>query len=219
MVKIAPSLLAADLSRLGDAVRQIEVAGVEYLHLDIMDGHFVPNITYGPGMVRALRPLSNLLFDAHLMIQNPDAFIPAFADAGADIITVHVETTPHLHRTLQFIREKGAKPAVALNPATPLETVNFVLDQVEMVLIMTVNPGFGGQAFLPFVVEKIRQLKCLIDNRGLKVDIQVDGGITPATAPLAVKAGAKVLVAGSAIFGFPDVKKAVEDLRSSSTLS
>jgi len=219
LVKIAPSLLAADLSRLGDAVRQIEVAGVEYLHLDIMDGHFVPNITYGPGMVRALRPLSNLLFDAHLMIQNPDAFIPAFADAGADIITVHVETTPHLHRTLQFIREKGAKPAVALNPATPLETVNFVLDQVEMVLIMTVNPGFGGQAFLPFVVEKIRQLKCLIDNRGLKVDIQVDGGITPATAPLAVKAGAKVLVAGSAIFGFPDVKKAVEDLRSSSTLS
>ena len=219
MVIIVPSLLAADLSRLGDAVRQIEEAGVEYLHLDIMDGHFVPNITYGPGMVKALRPLSNLLFDAHLMIQNPDAFIPAFADAGADIITVHVETTPHLHRTLQFIRERGVKPAVALNPATPLETVNFVLDQVEMVLLMTVNPGFGGQAFLPFVVEKIRQLKCLIDNKGLKVDIQVDGGITPATAPLTVKAGANILVAGSAIFGFPDVKKAVEDLRSSSTPS
>ncbi|MEW6662659.1 MAG: ribulose-phosphate 3-epimerase [Bacillota bacterium] len=215
MIKIAPSLLAADFSRLGDAVRQIEEAGVEYLHLDIMDGHFVPNITYGPGMVKALRPLSNLVFDAHLMIQNPDAFIPAFADAGADIISVHVETTPHLHRTLQSIRERGVKPAVALNPATPLESVYYVLDQVEMVLLMTVNPGFGGQAFLSFVVDKICRLKELIESKGLEVDIQVDGGITPATAPLTVSAGAKILVAGSAIFGFPDVKKAVEDLRNS----
>jgi ribulose-phosphate 3-epimerase len=215
LVKIAPSLLAADFSRLGDAVRQIEDAGVEYLHFDIMDGHFVPNITYGPGVVKALRPLSNLIFDAHLMILNPDAFIPAFADAGADIINVHVETTPHLHRTLQLIREKGAKPAVTLNPATPLETVSYVLEQVEMVLLMSVNPGFGGQAFLPFVVEKISRLKGMIEKKGLNVNIQVDGGINPLTAPLVVKAGADIIVAGSSIFGFADVKKAVADLRRS----
>lgn len=213
MIKIAPSLLSADFSRLGDAVRQIEEAGAEYLHLDIMDGHFVPNISYGPGVVKALRPLSKLVFDAHLMIKNPEAFIPAFAEAGADIISVHAETAPHLHRILQSIRECGVKPAVALNPATPLEMVYYVLDHVEMVLLMTVNPGFGGQTFLSFVVNKISQLKEMIDNRGLNVEIQVDGGITPLTAPLAIKAGARILVAGSAIFGAPDVKKAVADLR------
>ncbi|WP_277998261.1 ribulose-phosphate 3-epimerase [Zhaonella formicivorans] len=215
MIRLAPSLLAADFSSLGTEVSKAEQAGVELLHLDIMDGHFVPNITFGPDLVKVLRSKSKLLFDVHLMIAEPDRYIPAFARAGADFISVHVETCLHLHRTLQNIREQGVKAAVALNPATPLSTIEYVLSEVEMVLLMTVNPGFGGQQFIKAVLPKIAELRKIIDSKGLSVDIEVDGGINAETAPLAVQAGANILVAGSAIFGQPDVSLAAKTLRDS----
>lgn len=199
-ILIAPSLLSADFTRLGDEVRAMTVAGADYLHLDIMDGHFVPNITIGPAVVKALRPLSRLPFDVHLMISPVDPFIPAFAEAGADILTVHPEAGPHLHRTIQLIKSFGKKAGVSLNPSTPVEAVDYVLNDVDLVLVMTVNPGFGGQSFIETQLPKIEALRKRIDASGKAIDLEVDGGITPTTARQAVAVGADVLVAGTASF-------------------
>lgn len=213
MVKLAPSILSADFSRLGDQVKLVEESGVEYLHIDVMDGHFVPNITIGPLIVEALRPHSKLVFDVHLMIENPDRYIADFVKAGADIISVHAETCPHLHRSIQNIKASGAKAAVALNPATPLHNLEYVLQSLEMVLLMTVNPGFGGQKFIPEVLPKISALADMVKRTGKNIDIQVDGGVTPQNAAEVVRAGANILVAGSAIFAAPDIPAAVKALR------
>jgi ribulose-phosphate 3-epimerase len=200
LVKIAPSILAADFAELGVAVRAAEAAGGDYIHVDVMDGHFVPNITIGPPVVAALRKTTKLPLDVHLMIEAPDRFLADFAKAGADIITVHVETCPHLHRTIQAIRDLGAKPGVTLNPATSLETVREILAYVDQVLVMTVNPGFGGQSYIPTMTDKIARLAAMIAATGREVDIEVDGGIDPTTAPIVVRAGAAVLVAGTNVF-------------------
>ena len=199
-VRIAPSILSADFARLGEEVRAITEAGADYIHVDVMDGHFVPNLTIGPAVVAALRPHSDLPFDVHLMIAPVDAYVPAFAEAGADIITVHPEAGPHLHRTLQLIRSLGKRPGVALNPATPIEAVRTVLGEVDLVLVMSVDPGFGGQGFIASQLDKIRALRGLIDGAGRAIDLEVDGGINPETAAAAVAAGADVLVAGTATF-------------------
>ena len=213
MVKIAPSILSADFSCLGDQVRSVERAGVEYLHIDVMDGHFVPNITIGPLVVEALRPKSKLVFDVHLMIERPDEYVEDFVKAGADIISIHAEACPHLHRSIQNIKAHGVKAAVALNPATPLSAIEYVLENLDMVLLMTVNPGFGGQKFIPEVLPKISDLRSWIKKLGLHTEIQVDGGVTPELAGTIAKAGATVLVAGSAIFHAPDIAAAVKALR------
>jgi ribulose-phosphate 3-epimerase len=199
-IRIAPSLLAADFTRLGEEVRAMTSAGADYLHIDVMDGHFVPNITIGPVIVKALRAHSALPFDVHLMISPVDPYIAAFADAGADILTVHPEAGPHLHRTIQLIKSLGKKAGVSLNPATPLEAVDHVLSDVDLVLVMTVNPGFGGQSFIASQLPKIRALRERIDRSGRTIDLEVDGGITATTARDAVSAGADVLVAGTASF-------------------
>jgi len=212
-VLIAPSILSADFGRLADEVRAVEQAGADYIHVDVMDGRFVPNITLGPVLVEAVRRATRLPLDVHLMIVEPEKYVEAFAAAGANLISVHVETSPHLHRTLHQIRQAGARPAAVLNPATPVELVGDVLDDLDMVLVMSVNPGFGGQRFIPRALDKIRRLRQLLNSRGLKVDIEVDGGIDPDTAPKAIEAGANVLVAGTAVFHAKDYRAAIAALR------
>ena len=213
MIKLAPSILSADFARLLEDVKKVEKAGCEYLHIDVMDGHFVPNITLGPGIVKSLRKDVNMVFDAHLMIENPDNYIKEFADAGCDIIVVHQEACTHLHRTIQNIKSHGIKAGVALNPATPIETIKYVLQDVDMVLLMSVNPGFGGQSYIPVVTEKIKELKALIDKMNLDIDIEVDGGVKPSNIAEVVNAGANVIVAGSAIFNTGNIDEAVKSLR------
>ena len=199
-VRIAPSILAADFARLGEEVRAIETAGADFVHVDVMDGHFVPNLTIGPAVVSALRPHSKLPFDVHLMISPVDHLVPEFAAAGADLITVHPEAGPHLHRTIQLIKSLGKQAGVALNPATPAEAVRHVLGEVDLVLVMSVNPGFGGQRFIATQLDKLRALRRMIEESGRKIALEIDGGINEETAPAAIAAGADLLVAGTAVF-------------------
>jgi ribulose-phosphate 3-epimerase len=212
-VLIAPSVLAAGFARLGEEVRAVDAAGADWIHLDIMDGHFVPNITFGPEVVRALRPLSDKPFDVHLMIQPYGPYLEAFANAGADLITIHPEAGPHLHRGLQAIRALGRRAGVALNPGTPIDVIAPVLDEVDLVLVMSVNPGFGGQRFIEASLDRLRRARALLAGRG--IHLEVDGGINAETAPKVIAAGADVLVAGSAIFGATDYRAAIDGLRPS----
>lgn len=200
-VKIAPSILSADFARLGAEVAEADSAGADYIHVDVMDGHFVPNITMGPLVVKAIRRVTKLTLDVHLMIEAPERYLADFAAAGANILTVHVETCPHLHRTVQQIKELGCRAGVTLNPATPAASLQEILPYVDLVLVMTVNPGFGGQRYIPTMDDKIRQVRGMLDGSGLRAELEVDGGIGPETAARVVQAGANVLVAGSAIFG------------------
>ena len=213
-IKVAPSILSADFSRLGEEIKAVEAAGADLIHIDVMDGHFVPNITIGPLIVQAARKATKLPLDVHLMIENPELYIADFAKAGADTITVHAEATGHLHRLVQSIREhKGVKAGVSLNPATPLEELDFILDELDMVLIMSVNPGFGGQTFITSALRKIRGLRQRIDDRKLPVEIEVDGGIKPENAAAIAGAGADILVAGSAVYGAKDYAAAIRGIR------
>lgn len=212
MIQIAPSILAANFSRLADEVKEVEEAGAKLIHIDVMDGHFVPNITMGPIVVEALRPETTLPLDVHLMIENPDQYIEDFAKAGADYITVHVEACRHLHRTIQLIRSYGVKPGVVLNPHTPIESIKHILEDVDLVLLMTVNPGFGGQKFIHSVVPKIAELSDLIKEKKLEVEIEIDGGINTETIVPCAQAGATIFVAGSAIYGKENRKEALQNI-------
>lgn len=213
MIKIAPSILSADFARLGQEIEAIAVGGADYVHVDVMDGHFVPNITIGPLVVEAARRVTDLPLDVHLMIDNPDCYIPEFARAGADIITVHSEAVHHLHRTVQLIRSLGKKAGVSINPATPVSALEVILDDLDLVLVMSVNPGFGGQSFIPACLPKIEALRRMIDRRGLTVELEVDGGVKLDNIRTIAAAGADVFVAGSAVFGTPDYKATIAALR------
>ncbi|GAA0330140.1 ribulose-phosphate 3-epimerase [Oceanobacillus sp. FSL W7-1293] len=214
MTKIAPSILSADFAKLGDEIKEVEQAGADYIHVDVMDGHFVPNITIGPLIADAIKPITNLPLDVHLMIENPDAYIPQFAKS-ASIITVHQEACVHLHRTLQLIRSHGVKPGVVINPGTSAEAIKPVLTEVDLVLLMTVNPGFGGQSFIKEVVPKVAQIASWREEMGLSFEIEIDGGVNEETAPVCTENGADVLVAGSAIFNQRDRKAAIDVIRKS----
>jgi ribulose-phosphate 3-epimerase len=218
-VRVAPSLLAADFGRLAEEVRAVEAAGADWLHLDVMDGHFVPNISFGPAVVRAVKRAATVPLDVHLMISPADPFLAAFAEAGAGVITVHPEASPHLHRTLQAIRGLGCRAGVALNPATPISAVKWVLDSTDLILAMTVNPGFGGQAFIEAQLDKIAALRRLIDASGRAIALEVDGGVTADNAPRLRSAGAEVLVAGTAVFGAPDYAAAIAALKAPLTIA
>ena len=213
MVKVAPSILSADFSKLGEEILSVEQAGADIIHVDVMDGHFVPNITIGPLVVESIRPVTNLPLDVHLMIENPDLYIQQFVKSGADIISVHAEAVNHLHRSIHLIRDLGAKAAVAINPATPLNVLDFVLADLDMVLLMTVNPGFGGQSFIDSVLPKIRKLRERIGEEGLDIDIEVDGGINDKTSKIVTDAGANILVAGSYIFAHHNIQLAISSLK------
>ena len=214
-LRIAPSILSADFGRLADEVRAVEAAGADAIHVDVMDGHFVPNLTLGPAVVGAIRRATRLPVDVHLMISQPERSLASYVEAGADIVSVHLEACTHLHRTLEQIRTAGALPAVALNPHTPLDGLDYVLESCAMVLVMSVNPGFGGQAFIASALRKIERLRAMADARGLSLSIEVDGGIGTANAADVVRAGADTLVAGSAVFGRPDYAEAIRALRAS----
>jgi len=211
-IRLAPSILSANFAALGEDIRKVEDAGAHIIHVDVMDGHFVPNITIGPVVVRSIKKVTKLPLDVHLMITDPDQYIPAFVEAGASMLTVHAEATVHLDRTLNFIRSQNVLVGVSINPATPLSVVEHALGLADMLLIMSVNPGFGGQRFIPYPVEKIRRARQIIDERNYRCVIEVDGGIDSDTIPAVVKAGAEVLVAGSAIFGAPDPGRKVQEL-------
>jgi len=213
MKKIAPSILSADFSRLGDEIRAVEAGGADYIHVDVMDGHFVPNITIGPLVVEAVRKVTSLPLDVHLMIADPDRYIADFAAAGADIIVFHAEATPHMHRTIQLIKSLGKKAGVSLNPATPLNCLDYVLDELDLVLLMTVNPGFGGQSFIEACLPKIHALRGMLDKRGLETELEVDGGVKTSNIELISHAGADVFVAGSAVFGSPDYAAMIAELK------
>lgn len=213
MIKIAPSILAADFSKLAEEVKEVEKAGAELIHIDVMDGHFVPNITMGAIVVEALRPVTELPLDVHLMIENPDVYIEQFAKAGADYLTVHVEACTHLHRTLQLIRSTGVKSGVVLNPHTPIESILHVLDEVDLVLFMTVNPGFGGQKFIHSVLPKVEKLAGIIKERQLPIEIEIDGGVDEETIVPCVQAGATILVAGSAIYSKENRAEALQRIK------
>jgi ribulose-phosphate 3-epimerase len=213
MVKIAPSILSADFSKLGDEISDVEKGGAELIHVDVMDGHFVPNITIGPLVVESIRPITKLPLDVHLMIENPDLYIESFAKAGADYITVHVEACQHLHRTIQLIKSFGVKAGVVLNPATPVQWIEPILEELDIVLLMSVNPGFGGQKFIPSVLNKIKQVKDLAIQKGIDLEIEVDGGVNEQTARLCIEAGATILVAGSAVYNQEDRGKAISILK------
>ena len=212
MIKIAPSILSADFANLGSEIKEVEDGGADYIHVDVMDGHFVPNITIGPLIVDAIKPITNLPLDVHLMIENPDQYIPAFATAGAEIISVHQEACPHLHRTIQLIKNNGVKAGVVINPATPSIMIKDILSDVDLVLVMTVNPGFGGQSFIKGTVDKIKQIATWRHEQNLSFEIEVDGGVNVATARLCTEAGADVLVAGSAVFNEADRAQAIKNI-------
>jgi ribulose-phosphate 3-epimerase len=213
MKKIAPSILSADFSRLGDEVRAVAAAGADYIHIDVMDGHFVPNITIGPLVVEAVRKVTDLPLDVHLMIDNPDLYIPDFAAAGADIIVVHAEATNHLHRTIQLIKSLGKMAGVSLNPATPLQSLDYILGDLDLVLLMTVNPGFGGQSFIDSCLPKIHALRAMLDDRGSEAELVVDGGVKTSNIGAIAHAGADVFVAGSAVFGSNDYTATIAELK------
>jgi ribulose-phosphate 3-epimerase len=212
-IRIAPSILSADFGRLAEEIRAVEAAGADVVHVDVMDGRFVPNITIGPLVVEAVRKVTKLPIDVHLMIVEPERYVEAFAKAGADLVSVHAEVSPHLHRTLQAIRAAGARPAVALNPSTPLSALEYVIGDCEMVLVMTVNPGFGGQRYIDACTDKVRQLRALADRKNPSLEIEVDGGVKVETAGLVAAAGANVLVAGTAVFGAKDYRAAISGIR------
>jgi ribulose-phosphate 3-epimerase len=215
MIEVAPSVLSADFTKLKSQIKEVEKGGAKILHIDIMDGHFVPNITFGPFILKQIRKITNLILDVHLMIADPDKYIKDFVDAGADYVTIHQESTVHLHRTVQYVKSLGVKVGVSLNPSTHESTLEYVLNELDMVLVMSVNPGFGGQKFIPEVLPKIKNIKRMIENRNLNTIIEVDGGVTSENAKIINEAGATWLVAGSAVFGKDNIPQAIKDIQNS----